>query len=265
MAPVNVTPVATISQARQDDGLLIITIDRAAKRNALDGNTLRRLDAIFAAAADNMSVKLAVLTAAGDKHFAAGGDLRELSAIRDLEGAAEMSNATREILERIRSFPVPVVAALNGDALGGGAELAVACDLRIAAAHSRIGFIQARLAITTAWGGFYDLTALVGVAGALSLLCRSEMVAAAEARTIGLVNYVAAAERPFDIAIQEYCRPILEKPRHVLAALKTMAQARREGLACEKFKDLETSLFSRCWIDEAHWRAADEALPRRGP
>jgi enoyl-CoA hydratase len=263
--PVSVMQAENVRHARQDDGLLIVTIDRAAKRNALDGDTLRRIGAIFAEAADDTRVKLAVLTSAGEKSFAAGGDLRELSGIRDLEGATEMSIATRGILERIRSFPVPVVAALNGDALGGGAELAVACDLRMAAAHARIGFIQARLAITTAWGGFYDLTVLVGVARALSLLCRSEMVAAEEAKTIGLVDHVAAVEHPFDVAMHEYCQPMLNKPRHVLAALKKMTQARRGAMPREQFQGLETKLFAQCWIDEAHWRAAAAALPRRGP
>jgi enoyl-CoA hydratase len=254
----------SVVQARQDDGLLIVTINRPGKRNALNKETLRQIGAIFAEGAGDAGVKLAVLTATGDKCFAAGGDLHELAAIRDLDGAAEMARGTRAILDQIRSFPVPVIAALNGDALGGGAELATACDLRMAAAHARIGFIQGRLAITTAWGGFYDLTALVGPSRALSLLCRSDVIGAVEASAIGLVDHVADATQPFEGAVQMYCRPMLDKPRHVLAAFKQLIHARRCAVPREELHALETNLFSRAWIDEAHWRAADVALTRRG-
>jgi enoyl-CoA hydratase len=255
---------ARVLHALQDDGLLFVTINRAGKRNALDHETLRHMGAIFTETASDDRVKLAVLTAAGDKCFAAGGDLRELAAIRDLDGAAAMSRGTRHILDQIRSFPVPVIAALNGDALGGGAELAAACDLRLAAAHARIGFIQGRLAITTAWGGFYDLTALVGPSRALSLLCRSDVIGAAEAIAIGLVDHVADATQPFEAAMQAYYRPMLDKPRHVLAAFKKMAQARRCAMRREQLLALETQLFSQAWIDEAHWCAANAALTRSG-
>jgi len=254
----------SVLHARQDNGLLIVTINRPSKRNALNQETLRHIGAIFAQCAGDTGVKLAVLTASGDKCFAAGGDLHEFAAIRDFDGAAEMARGTRNILEQIRSFPVPVVAALNGDALGGGAELAAACDIRLAAAHARIGFIQGRLAITTAWGGFYDLTALVGPSRALSLLCRSDVIGPAEAIAIGLVDHVVDAAQPFEAAIQSYCRPILDKPRHVLAALKQMIHARHGAVTREQLHTLETNLFARAWIDEAHWRAADAALTRRG-
>jgi enoyl-CoA hydratase len=142
--------------------------------------------------------------------------------------------------------------------------LAAACDLRLAVAHARIGFVQGSLAITTAWGGFCDLTALVGPARALSLLCRSEVIGAAEALAIGLVDHLAEAAQPFERSVQAYCRPMLDKPRHVLAAFKQLSQARRGAMPREQLQALETNLFAQAWIDEAHWRAADAALKRRG-
>src|SRR3546814_2358734 len=93
-----------------------------------------------------------------------------------------MSHRFRAVLEKLRSFPAPVIAALNGDAFGGGAELAMACDLRIAAGHARIGFLQGKLAISTAWGGGPDLFAALGISRALRLLARAEILRSEERR-----------------------------------------------------------------------------------
>src|SRR5918993_3980409 len=139
--------------ATREGARLDVTINRPAKRNALSRDSLAALKRVFERHSGEHGIRVAVLTAAGEKSFAAGGDLKDLSTIRTLGEAAEMSRSARDVLDSIRRFPVPVVAALNGDALGGGAELAVACDMRVAATHARIGFVQGRLGITTAWGG----------------------------------------------------------------------------------------------------------------
>src|SRR3546814_1013392 len=97
-----------------------------------------------------------------------------------------MSHRFRAVLEKLRSFPAPVIAALNGDAFGGGAELAMACDLRIAAGHAQIGFLQGKLAISTAWGGGPDLFAALGISRALRLLARAEILSAPRALDWGL-------------------------------------------------------------------------------
>jgi len=246
-----------------DTGLLKVTLNRPAKRNALGQNVLDQLRATFGAYREDARVKVAVLRGAGDKSFAAGGDLKELSSLRTLEGAESMSRRTREILDAVRSFPVPVVAALNGDALGGGSELAAACDMRVAAAHARVGFIQGRLAITTAWGGAFDLMALVGPTRALALLCRSDLVSASDAVAMGLVNVVVAEGDDLDAAVEAFCKPMLDKPRHVLASFKAVVRAQRSGASRAELEALESRLFAEAWIDDAHWRAADKALTRR--
>src|SRR5580700_1462882 len=128
-------------------GVLHVTINRAEKRNALSAEVLQALADAFNAHAEDHALRVAVLRGAGEQCFAAGGDLRELASITTLEAAASMAFDAKAWLEAIRQFPVPVVAALNGDAMGGGAELAVACDFRIAASHARIGFVQGRLNI----------------------------------------------------------------------------------------------------------------------
>jgi len=151
------------------DGILRVTINRPEKRNALSRAVLDELGQVFAGHAPDEALRVAVLTAAGSHSFAAGGDLLDLAAVRTREGAAAMATQARTALDAIRRFPVPVVAALNGVALGGGAELAVACDLRIAAAHAGIGFVQGRLNIVTAWGGGIDLMRLLGPARGLAV------------------------------------------------------------------------------------------------
>ena len=152
------------------DAVMTVTIERPEKRNALSRAVLAELAAAFTDGARDESLKAAVVTGAGDISFAAGGDLRDLEQVRTLKDAAAMAEGAKQAFETIRRFPVPVVAALNGDALGGGAELAVACDFRVFAHHARIGFVQGRLNISTAWGGGVDLMRLVGPAIGLRLL-----------------------------------------------------------------------------------------------
>jgi len=111
-----------------------------------------------------------VVTGAGTRVFVAGGDLKELAAIRTHDDAVAMAHTMRTVLDRIATLPVPVLAAVNGDAYGGGAEVAVACDIRIAADDVRCGFNQVALGIMPAWGGIERLTALVGRGRALMLM-----------------------------------------------------------------------------------------------
>ena len=142
-----------------DDGLAIITIDRPHARNAISLETMDQLEKALEGAEGASAL---VLTGAGDRAFVSGGDLKELGALRTEAQASAMAFRMRSICDRIAGFPAPVVAALNGHALGGGAEFAVAADIRLAADDIRIGFNQVALAIMPAWGGAERLTALVG-------------------------------------------------------------------------------------------------------
>ena len=127
---------------------------------------MRRFEQVLDEIEDDPPVVLAV-QGAGRRAFVSGGDLKEFSAIRTVDAAAEMATRMRGILDRLASLPCLTIAELNGHALGGGAELAVAADIRVAAADVRIGFSQIRLAISPAWGGIERLTELVGRAGAV--------------------------------------------------------------------------------------------------
>ncbi len=240
------------------DGILRVTINRPDKRNALSSEVLHSLGKVFASNADDQNLRVAVLRGAGEQCFAAGGDLRELASITTLEGAAEMARNAKSSLEAIRRFPVPVVAALNGDAMGGGAELSVACDFRIAAAHARIGFVQGRLNIATAWGGGIDLMRLIGPSRGLGLLCRGDMLSGAEAAALGLVDAVAREGQTLDALIEDFIAPILRQVPQVLRAFKSVSRGARAGLSREELNDLETRWFAETWVHRDHWMAAEK-------
>src|SRR5207244_10290283 len=135
-----------------------------------------------------------VLRGGGDRAFVSGGDLRELSAVRTYEDAVDMACRVRRVLDRVAALPVPVVAALNGHALGGGAEVAIAADVRIAAEDIKIGFNQVSLGIMPAWGGAERLAQVVGRGRALLAIATGEIYEAEAAQRLGLVDVVVARE-----------------------------------------------------------------------
>ncbi|MDH5535700.1 MAG: enoyl-CoA hydratase/isomerase family protein [Betaproteobacteria bacterium] len=259
------TAAAPMVAAEIVDGVLNATINRPEKRNALSRALLGELKRVFLDSAGADGLRIAVLRGAGDKSFAAGGDLRELAQVRTPEDARRMADDMHDALDAIRFFPVPVVAALNGDALGGGAELAVACDFRVAASHSRIGFIQGRLNIATAWGGGEDLMRLIGSAKALRLLAASELLDAAAALDLGLLDAAGAAGEPLQAVVDRFIAPFRQQAPQVLRAFKALAAATRKGLPGTAVREIETRHLVETWVHPDHWQAADRVLEAKRP
>ncbi len=241
-------------RVERSGAVLRVTVDRPEVRNALSRAALAALGRAFRDHAEDPELRLCILSGAGDKSFAAGGDLKELADARTVEDGRQMAETGRAALDAVRRMPVPVIAALNGDALGGGAELALACDFRIAAAHARIGFIQGRLAISTGWGGGSDLARRVGPAPALRLLVHAELLPADEALRLGLVDAVAGAEETLAQAVERFAAPILAQAPQVLRAFKAVV---RSGSA-----ELEQRLFAETWAHPDHWAAAERVMRR---
>lgn len=256
--------MTALVRAERVGPVLRVTIERAEKRNALGRDTLAALKAAFDAHAGDLGLTAAVLTGAGDRAFAAGGDLHELQGLVTADAIASFTVFAREALDSVRRFPVPVVGALNGDAFGGGAELAMACDLRLAAPHVRIAFLQGRLAIPTAWGGGIDLLRLVGTARALELLASSRMVPAAEAVGLGLVTAVAPADLPFDAFVARWLDGWSHQTPQVMRAFKAQALAERLGLPRREREAAELAGFVEAWLHEDHWEAAGRAIAGMG-
>jgi enoyl-CoA hydratase len=238
------------------DGRLAVTLQRPEKRNALSRPLLSEIARTFSEWRHRDDLRLAVLTGADDKAFAAGGDLRELDGVRTEAQAIEFANEARVALDTIRKFPVPVVALLNGDAYGGGVELALACDIRLACAHAKIGFVQARIAVSTAWGGGTDLFQLLP-GKALSLLCKAEALNAQTAREIGLVDEVVPADPGAAVFAEAYLAKLAANSPQVMRAFKSLAIAHRFEASHREKIESEVACFARTWVHEDHWSAVE--------
>ncbi|GAC1327173.1 MAG: enoyl-CoA hydratase/isomerase family protein [Beijerinckiaceae bacterium] len=249
---------------QRENGVLWVTIDRPEKRNPLSRSVLSLLRTAFEEGRDEPDLRLAVLTAAGDKSFAAGGDLREVRSILEPGPAGEFSDEAHAALDAVRRFPLPVIAAVNGDALGGGAELSVACDIRILAAHARIGFVQGRINVSTSWGGGTDLMRLVGYGRALSLLSRSAMIGGAEAVAYGLAEAVAPEGEPFAEFVDRFIAPMRRQTALVMRGFKAQAITERFAATRDESRQVERDFFVRTWVHDDHWRAADKVLAPAG-
>jgi enoyl-CoA hydratase/carnithine racemase len=177
------------------DKVLRLTVNRPEKRNALSLGLLDEIGATLAQHAGDSGVHCVVISAAGDRCFAAGGDLQELDAIRSEADTRAMSRRGRAALDVVRAFPVPVIAALNGHALGGGLELALSCDLRIAARGAKLGMPPAKLGLIYSHTGLQKFIDAVGPARTREMFLTGRNLDAERAEAIGLVNYVEAAER----------------------------------------------------------------------
>ena len=254
-------PDGRVTATRQG-ALVTITIERPAKRNALSSHIQQQLAVTLSELADDPTIGVAVLTGAGDRAFAAGGDLVALSKIRTAEGARAMATKSRSVLDQIRRFPVPVVAVVNGDAYGGGAELAMACDFRVLAGHARLAFVQGRQAISCAWGGGVDLIWLVGAARALRWLCSCEFIAHADGLAAGLYDRCTTGDEVFAEVVDGFVGGMLELPPHVLRTYKAMAIADRMDEHRARLESVELERFVGNWVHEDHWRALDAFLQR---
>lgn len=243
-------------------GVLEVVINRPDKRNALSQAVLRELREVFETHANDPTLVAATLTGAGDKCFAAGGDLLEFDTLREPAATAAMGVASTAALDAIRNFSVPVIGLLNGDAIGGGAELAVACDMRVFAAHSRIAFVQGTLGISPAWGGGADLIRLVGGARALRLLTRAEFLSAPAAYELGLAEAVAEPNSSFASLVADFMAPIAARKPQVMRAFKALVIAARRGPEAELARALEAELLLATWLHPDHWHASDAAIAR---
>lgn len=171
------------------DGILTVTINREKQLNALNHDTLAELKETFQSIYDDKDIKGVILTGAGEKAFVAGADIKEFAEVNEVNGR-KFSESGQEIFDLIENCHTPVIAAVNGFALGGGCELAMACHIRLASANARFGQPEVNLGIIPGYGGTQRMTQLIGKGKALELMMTGDMITAEEAKELGLVNHV---------------------------------------------------------------------------
>ena len=175
------------------DGITVITMNRPKALNALNQETLDELNQVADMLAKDSTVQVVILTGSGDKAFVAGADIAQMQSMSAMEGR-NFGKLGQAVFNKLENLPQPVIAAVNGFALGGGCELAMACDIRIASEKAKFGQPEVTLGITPGFAGTQRLPRLVGKGRAKQLLYTGDVIDAQEAYRIGLVNVVAPAE-----------------------------------------------------------------------
>ena len=227
----------------QQGAVAVLTIDRPKALNALNPDVLADLKAAFEGI-DQNTVRCVVLTGAGDKSFVAGADIGSMSTMTRAEGEA-FGKLGNDIFLMVESFPLPVIAAVNGFALGGGCELAMSCDIRICSDNAMFGQPEVGLGITPGFGGTQRLARLVGMGMAKQMMYTARNIDAAEALRIGLVNAVVPQAELMDTVLKMANTIAKNAPIAVRACKKAVNEGMQVSI--DKAVEIEEKLFGDCF------------------
>ena len=240
-----------------------LTIGRPQVKNAIDRQTMEEMEVAIGLAEQDRDLRALILTGAGRDAFISGGDLRYFQSLRTDRQVRGMLLRMRRLLSRIENLAVPVIAAINGYAIGGGTEVALACDLRIASAEASFVFRQVDIGLITAWGGGQRLQRLLGPARASRLLLLGETVSARDALALGLVDRVVGRSELIREA-RALARQIAAKPPLAIRAMKRALVGGRE-MSFRSGLVLEEKLFRNLWKSKDHDEAVAAFLEKRKP
>jgi len=240
----------------------IITINRPHVQNSISIETMHEMGHLLDAVEKDTDLRVLVITGAGETAFVAGGDLKDFRSLDSFQAGRWMSLYMQGILNRFEELDQPVIAAINGYAFGGGCEVAVACDFRIAAESAQMGFRQVRFGIMTGWGGAQRLLRLVGRSKAMELLLTGDIVVAQDALKLGLVDRVVPAGQALEAALAMAGR-IARNPPLALANIKR-AIVKGWEMPVRAAIAYEAELFAATWDSEDH-REAEQAFAEKRP
>ena len=184
----------------KQDNLAIVTINRPTKLNALNKATIEELHNAFSDLNNDSSTKVIILTGSGEKAFVAGADIAEFAHFSAAEGEQLAAKGQELLFDFVQNLQTPVIAAVNGFALGGGLELAMSCHFRIASTNAKMGLPEVTLGVIPGYGGTQRLTQLIGKGRAMELIMTANMIDAETAKSYGLVNHVVPQEELLDLA-----------------------------------------------------------------
>lgn len=245
-----------------NENIAVVTINRPDKLNALNHQTLVELKAVFNHLRSDENVSVVILTGSGEKAFVAGADISELNKLNMLEGKTFAEFGQKVFLD-IEEFEKPVIAAVNGFALGGGCELALACHIRYASENAKFGQPEVNLGIIPGYGGTQRLARLVNTGIALEIILSADMIDASEALRIGLVNKVLPSSE-LQSSVFELAKKIAGKGQQaVRLAIKAVNSSREVSL--HEGLNMEASLFALCCGTDDFKEGTTAFLEKRKP
>ena len=243
-------------------GIAYVTVNRPEKLNALNAKVIGELEDSFRALSIDADVRVVILTGAGDKAFVAGADIGELASLSALDGR-EFARRGQQVFDLIENLGKPVIAAVNGYALGGGCELAMACSLRVASENARFGQPEVKLGLIPGYGGTQRLARLIGKGRALELTTMGDPITAQEAYRLGLVNQVVPPQDLMPTCEATARKIIANAP----LAVKFALEAVNHGLdmTLEEGLFLEANLFGLCCATDDMKEGTRAFLEKRPP
>ncbi len=244
------------------DGILIVTINRPDKLNALNKTVIDELGKAMVAAEKDSAVHAIILTGAGPKSFVAGADISEFLTLDQSAGTELARRGQHHVFNRIENLAKPVVAAVNGFALGGGCELAMACHFRMASDNARFGQPEVNLGLIPGYGGTQRLAYLIGKGKAMELMMTGNMIDANEAKQFGLVNHVTTTEELLPETIK-LLRVIISKGPQAIASVITAVNAQFDP-SLDGFAE-EIRLFGACFGTAEMKEGVTAFLEKRKP
>jgi enoyl-CoA hydratase len=244
------------------DGVVVVTVNRAEAMNALDLEHLRRLRDTLAELAEHDETRVVVLTGAGDKAFMAGADIKYMSGLTVLEGR-EWGALGQGVAQLLETMPKPTIAAINGYALGGGCELALACDLRFAAATAKLGQPEINLGILPGWGGSQRLARATSLGFAKELILTGRTVGAEEAERRGLVNAIYEPDELLPKTLETAAR-LASKSPVALASAKEATNLALQGAHAANLVQ-EASLFAMAFSTDDQKEGMAAFVEKREP
>jgi enoyl-CoA hydratase len=219
---------------RQEGEVLVVTLNRPSQLNALNRASIAELSLILTQAEADSSVRVIIITGSGDKAFGAGADVKEFAHFAKDQGKDLSSKGHHTLFNKVEELAKPVIAAINGFALGGGLELAMACHIRIASVNAKLGLPEVTLGVIPGYGGTQRLPVLVGKGRAMELILTGSMIDAHEAYRIGLVNKVVTQDELMTVSMELAHRISRNSPNALKAAISSInAYSKDEGFAHE--------------------------------
>lgn len=241
------------------NGIRVLTVNSPAKYNALSIQALHELEVQLDDARQNQEIRGLLLTGAGEKAFVAGADIEEFKGLAS-SASRSFAETGQRVLGKMESMPIPVMAAINGFALGGGCELALACHIRVASTSAQLGLPEVKLGIIPGYGGTQRLTQLVGRGRALELILTGNPIKADEAHRIGLVNHVVPLEELIPFSLKLLTQMTARAPIALASALAAVAaQGQPDGY------QVEAVSFEACCQTEDFREGVAAFLEKRTP